>query len=54
MFVKFYPECAMYNTYFIELSSEKSHRAEITVQPLLTEDPKILNTVLIVSTRIEE
>ena len=27
MFVKFHPDCAMYGTYFVRLSSEKSHRA---------------------------
>lgn len=43
MCVKFHPECAMYGTYFVRLSSEKSHRAGIAVQPSPTEDPKTLN-----------
>ena len=40
MFVKFHPECAMYGTYLVRLSSEKSHWAGIAVQPSPTEDPK--------------
>ena len=62
MFVKFHPEYAMYGTYFVRLSSEKSHRAAIAVQPSPTEDPKTLrpqdpktlNTVSTVPTYIGE
>ena len=54
MFVKFHPECAMYGTYFVRLSSEKSHGAGTAVQPSPTEDPKTLNTVSTVPTRVRE